>query len=183
MRFEEPLDGADVVVAKRHRELLDAGRDARSQWGDDHRPVVVGEERLIDAERDEGAPRERARQLHGCRVRRRAVLRELDHVRRGEQLDESLGVLQLDRRRPVEVASPLHLLLRRLHDLGERVPERDCAEPHGVLDVLVAVDVPDAAALAARDEPRGLLGVLVVALCVGVRAAWDDSARALLERA
>ena len=55
--------------------------------------------------------------------------------------------------------------------------ERDRAQAHAVLDELVAVDVPDVAALAARDEARRELGVLVVALRVGVAAAGNERAQ------
>ena len=51
------------------------------------------------------------------------------------------------------------------------VAERDRTQPHAVLDELVAVDVPDVTALAARYQRRRELWVLVVALGVGVATA------------
>ena len=60
---------------------------------------------------------------------------------------------------------------------GIGVAERDRAQPHAVLDELVAVDVPDVAALAARDQRRRELGVLVVALGVGVATARHERAQ------
>jgi hypothetical protein len=61
---------------------------------------------------------------------------------------------------------------------GVGVAERHGAKPHPVLDELVAVEVPDAAALAARDQRRGELGVLVVALGVGMAPARYELAQA-----
>ena len=59
--------------------------------------------------------------------------------------------------------------------------ETDRAVAHAVLDVLVAVDVPDAAAGAALYEARSKYGILVVALCVGVAAAGNQRVRSLFQ--
>ncbi len=49
MLLQQRLDRGEVVVVERQRLLGDVGRDPAPHGRDDHRPVVVGEERVVDA--------------------------------------------------------------------------------------------------------------------------------------
>ena len=64
MPLEQRLDRCEVVVVERQRLLLDARRNATTYGRSHHRPVVVREERMLDANRDEIAARERPSELH-----------------------------------------------------------------------------------------------------------------------
>ena len=59
------------------------------------------------------------------------------------------------------------------------VAQHDGAQAHAVLEELVAVDVPDAAAAPALDERRHALRVLVIALGVGMRSPRHASVQKL----
>ncbi len=63
---------------------------------------------------------------------------------------------ELDPYRPrrVEAVAEIHLPARRFLDLGMPMAEHDRAVRAHVVDVLVAIDVPDVRALAAREERR-----------------------------
>src|SRR6185437_1324252 len=89
---------------------------------------------------------------------------------------ELLGALHLDRRRTCEVGAERQLLGGSADHRLVGVTQSDRAQPHAVLDELVAVHVPGMTALAAHDERRCTLGELVIALGVGVRPAGNDGA-------
>jgi hypothetical protein len=57
--------------------------------------------------------------------------------------------------------------------------QRDGAKAHSVFDELVAVDVPDVAALAALNQERGLLGILIIALGVGMGTTGNQRVESL----
>src|SRR5262245_2421611 len=57
--------------------------------------------------------------------------------------------------------------------------ERDRSQTHAVLDVAIAVEIPDMTAFAAHDEGRRLARELIVALGVSVGAARDQAVRQL----
>lgn len=69
------------------------------------------------------------------------------------------------------------LLNRGFHDSWKAMAQRHRAQSHSVFDKLVAVDVPYMAARASRDEAWREERVLIVALRVGMRSAWDRSPR------
>src|SRR5690606_37156694 len=117
----------------------------------------------------------------GRRCRVRAVLAELDHLRAGDDRKKLLGALDLDRGGAGEVAAVPELPAHRLHDRRVGVAERHGAVAETVLDVLVAVRVPDMAAGPARDEARRKHRVLVVALGVGVAAAGYETVGTALQ--
>jgi hypothetical protein len=91
--------------------------------------------------------------------------------------EQRLRALELHRRRAREVGPERQRACDRVHHLGIRVAEAHRAQAHAVLDELVAVDVPHPAAPAACDEGGRLAGILVVALRVGVAAAWHQRAQ------
>ena len=125
---------------------------------------------MIDAERDEVATGERARELYCGGVCRRAVLRELDHLGARDEAEERLGRLELEPRRANEVRAARELRGDRLDHRRVAVTERDGAQAHPVLDVLVPVDVPHVAARPALDDGRHALRELVDPLRVRVRS-------------
>ena len=51
----------------------------------------------------------------------------------------------------------------------------DRTQPHAIFDVLIAVHIPDMAAKPTVDKAGRQLRILVVALGVGVRAAWNQA--------
>ncbi len=77
-------------------------------------------------------------------------------------------------RRADEVATLVEDRAHGLRHARVRVAQRDRPQPRAVLDVLVAVHVPDVAAAAARDDRRQALRILVLALGVGVGAAGHE---------
>ena len=158
---------------KLDRQVAHRLRDPRRHRRVADEPVVGGEERLVLADRDQVAAGRRARELDRRGRDVGAVARELDHLP-ADGLEELLRGGELDRGRPDEVAA---LVEDGAHGLGHarvRVPQRDRPEPRAVLDVLVAVDVPDVAAAAPRDDRRQALGVLVLALGVRVGASRHE---------
>ena len=177
VRGEQGAQRRQIVVAELHGLVVDRARDAAVGRGRADEPVVVGEERVIGADRDQLAAGRAARELERRRGRGRAVLGELHHLGAVDQAEERLGALELEGRGPGEVGAELERRAHRLDHRGIGVAERDRAQAHAVLDELVAVDVPDVAALAARDQRRRELRVLVVALGVGVAAARHERAQ------
>ena len=61
------------------------------------------------------------------------------------------------------------------------MPQANSTVAHAVLDELVAVDIPDAAAGAVGDEAGCAHGILVVTLGVGMTSARDERVRLLLQ--
>src|SRR5262245_19808133 len=57
------------------------------------------------------------------------------------------------------------------------VTQADSTIAHAILDVLVAVDIPNAAAGAAGDESRRENGILIVSLCISVASTRDEPVR------
>jgi hypothetical protein len=176
---EERGEGVEVAVGEGGGGLVG---DAGVHGGAADEPVVGGEERLVTAQGDEGAAGGRPRQAHGGRGGVGAVLGELDHLRGGHGLQEALGGLDLDGGGADEVAAAVELPTHGLGDAGVGVAEGDRAQAGPVLDVLVTVDVPHVRAPAVRDDRRQVLGVLVVALGVGVGTARDHGVQPLVQR-
>jgi len=94
-----------------------------------------------------------------------AILRKLDPVGMRHAVDDGFGELDHDLAGAVEQVALLALPPRRRLDLGMAVAEHDGTPAAHEIDVFVAIDVPDAAALAAGEELRIALrqvgGVLV----------------------
>ena len=122
-----------------------------------------------------------ARQLDRGRGGGRAVLGELHHVRAVDDAAQLLGALHLERRGPGEVDAVLHRGDRSAQHGGVGVTECHRAQPHAVLDELIAVDIPDPTALAPDDEARRAGGKLVVSLGIGMTAARDKIVRLFLQ--
>src|ERR1700722_14484424 len=74
-----------------------------------------------------------------------SVLAELDHIRPLYQGQKFLRAVDLQARRSCEIAAHRQCALYGFDDGRERVPERDRAQSHAVLDELVAIHVPDVA--------------------------------------
>src|SRR5207253_4903742 len=79
---------------------------------------------------------------------------ERHHLRAGDESGEAFGDLDLQRMRQGEEAATLELTPHRLVDGGMGVPERDRRQAHHVVDVLVAVHIPDPAATPTLQENR-----------------------------
>src|SRR5690606_5542563 len=75
---------------------------------------------------------------------------------------------------PREVGAKFQRLAYRPQDRRISVTEANRAVAHSVLDVFVAVRIPDVAAGTARNEGRRQDGILVVPLGIGVCSAWND---------
>ena len=115
--FGEDFFGTgEVVVTETHRLLGCFRRDTPRYSCRHHEPVVVREERMVRADRDLDATGMGSCELHRGRNHRRAVLRELHHLRMGQHTEQRLGTLHLDRRRPVEIRPELHLAHRGIDD-------------------------------------------------------------------
>ena len=97
------------------------------------------------------------------------------------EAEKLLRARHLECRWPREVAAVVERLARGLHDRGVCVPEADGPVAHAVLDELVAVGIPDAAARAARNEAWRENRILIVALGVGVASAWNEGVGLLLQ--
>src|SRR5262249_47277673 len=95
--------------------------------------------------------------------------------------DQPLGELHPRWARAVEAASCLRLAARGLVDPWVVVPEHDRAIRAHQVDVLVAVDVPDARARAAREEVRVGRGYQHARRLVAVDATGHDAQRAFEE--
>jgi hypothetical protein len=61
------------------------------------------------------------------------------------------------------------------------VPECDRSQPTPIFNEFVAVQVPNAATLTALDVDGRELGVLIVALCIGVSATGYQRTEPILE--
>ena len=96
---------------------------------------------------------EAARQTDRVQRRLRAAVGE-SPLRLLEPARELGGDDDVLRDRLREVRATVHLRLHGRNDRGVRVPDDHDAEAVVEIDVLVAVDVPDTAALAVVDEDR-----------------------------
>ena len=181
VRREHRLGAREIVVAEADRQVADRLGDSGGHRGRADEPVVRREERLVLAHGHEIAVRVRPGELDRGRRDVRAVLRELDHLGGGEHFEERLGALELERRRPREVDAEAHLPGRGLDHRLESVAERDRPKAHAVLEELVPVAVPDAAALAPHEERRRVGGKLIIAFRVRVRSAGDHLVHPLAE--
>src|SRR4029453_699586 len=104
--------------------------------------------------------------------------REARQLAGGDQLVDQLGPPHLERVAGAQVGAARHLLLHGAHGRGVAVAREERAVAHPVVDVLVAVDVPLAAAGRAIDVDRMRGQVTDV---VG-DPAWNRLARLLGER-
>ena len=96
-----------------------------------------------------------------------------------DEIEEALGGFDLEHGRPDEVRPRRHRPARGRDDARLRMPEGDGAQPGAVLDVLVAVDIPDVSTAARVDEGRQSGGVLVMSLCVRVSGSRNQTAVAI----
>ncbi|MGK4005232.1 hypothetical protein WMF31_21565 [Sorangium sp. So ce1036] len=81
------------------------------------------------------------------------------HVGGGEAVQERLDEAQVQRVVHRQEVAPSGLIHRRPIDGFLGVPEQEGSISHDEIDVLVAVDVPDPAALAALEVHGGALGI------------------------
>ena len=111
----------------------------------------------------------------------RSVDRRLVELARSLRATRGQVLRQFDphRARPIEAIAEIHLATRGFLDLGVAMPQYDRAVRAHVIDVLVAIDVPNMRALAARKERRvGAPGEQQRSL-MPVDSAGDDFLRAL----
>ncbi len=179
---EQFLRGGQVPVGERHGEL-----GGRRRYTGGHRrgadePVVDGEERMVGAEGHPRAPGGGAGEAHRGGGGVGPVLGELHHLggRHGGQ--EAFRGLDLHDGRPDEVAAAVEFPPHRLEHAWVGVAEADRPQAGPVLDVAVAVDVPHVGTAAVADDRGQVLGVLVVALGVGVRAPGDHGVQPLVRQ-
>ena len=66
-------------------------------------------------------------------------------------------------------------LFNCLHHGRMAVASHQCTEAKIVIDVFIAIEIPDVTALAAHQESRGELGILIVALGVGMATAGNQA--------
>src|ERR1019366_5595754 len=107
-------------------------------------PIVNAVERMFGATRDEVAARIRACEPRSRRGYIRAVLRELDHLRRWDVFDEQLGYLCFNRGRPGKVRAEIEGATNSVQDARIAMTQDHRAESHSPIDELVAVRVPRA---------------------------------------
>ena len=171
---EHLLDAVEVVVVELHGEGGVGGEDAsRHRRGDDE-PVVGGEEGVLATGRDHRPPRVGPGELEGRRGGVGAAEAELHHLGARDQLDHALGGVELEAVGTDEVDAVRDRPLDGLVHRGVGVAEGDRPQPAAVLDVLVAIDVPDPTAGAALDDRCHPAGILVLALGVGVGSAGNQ---------
>jgi len=171
MPIEHGLYAIQVVVAELDRQVANRFRDPGRQLGCADEPVVDGEERMVGTHGDQVPAGVRPGQLDRGGGHVGAVLGKLDHLGAFDQAQQRLGTLHLEDRGPIEIGAREHLAVRGFDNGGKRMSERDAPQPGTVFDVLVAVGVLHVASPAPDDERGCQLGILVVALGVGVASA------------
>ena len=174
MIAKQRLDAFDVVVVEGNAEVFHRLRNAGVAGGGGDEPVVVGEERMVLAQRHHVAPGVGAGQLDRRRGHRRAVLGELDHLGAGDEIDQVLGQFALHHGGTDEIRALFHLLDGGIDHRLDAIAKADGAQGHRPVEVFVAVRIPDGDALAALDIAGGVGGELVVALGIGVGAAGNE---------
>ena len=108
-----------------------------------------------------------------------AVLRERRPIGEWRDRDEALGELDPSRGRRVEAIALLRLACARLPRRADcRCPTHDRTVGAHVVDVFVAIDIPDVGALAAREERRIRAGREQQRRLMPVDAAGNDFLRA-----
>jgi hypothetical protein len=75
----------------------------------------------------------------------------------------------------------LHLANGGLDDGWISVPQRDGTQAHAGLDELVPVYIAYMAPSPSDDERRTLLRILIVTLCIGMRASGEEGVSAAAE--
>src|SRR5690606_29100753 len=106
-----------------------------------------------------------------------AVLAEFHHLGAMDDAQECFGAIGLDARRPHEIRAAPHGGHRRVEHGLKGMAETHRPVAHAEFDEFVAVDVPDATALASFDKPRSQYRILIVALRVGMAATWNQPVR------
>src|SRR5262249_44813564 len=151
------------VVAEFERHPPNDFRNPGAYFSGTDKPVVYREERLIAADRNELAASVGAGEFHGGGCDVGAVLCELDHVRTVDEVQHLFGEIDFDFCRTAEVDTKLHLSVGSFDYGIIGVAERDGTKTHAVLNILIAVEIPDVTAFAARNESRCKVRILIVA--------------------
>ncbi len=141
-----------IVVAERQRQVLDRFGDAPIDPRRPDEPIVDRKERMIATQGDAIAARGRPRQLQSRGRHGRAVLSKLAHLGTRDHPQQFLGAIHFDFGRAGEIRAMFHLGRGSCHDGFKRMAQGDRATTHAVLDELVAIDIPDMAALTTLDE-------------------------------
>ena len=176
MLGEDAFERTQVVVRERVRERADRGGHAASTRRRADVPVLPA---VVAAAGDHLAAGVRARGADGPRRRVGPVLAEPDHLGARHDLRKGLGHLDLERMREGERDAVGELGAHRGEDVRVVVAEHDRPQRHHVVDVLVAVHVPDVAATSTLEEQRGdPLHELRMTLAERLRARRDDLAGA-----
>ena len=127
---------------------------------------------------DEVAARHRPRDAHRAHRGLGAARHEAQHLEVRHALDDTFGELDLEPGGNAERGAELHGTVDRVeHHLGG-VAEHERAPREHVVDVLVAVRVPDARALAALGHERFATDA-AEGTHRRIHAAWKELARAL----
>ncbi len=134
-------------------------------------PIIGREERLVSADCDHISPRVGTRNFHCRRGRIGPVLAELYHFRAFEQLEHSLGGIELDLGWPGKVGAHHHLTMGGLHHWFIRMAKRNGAQTHSVFNELVSIYVPNMTAFTSNNEGRRAFGILIVSFGVGMATA------------
>ncbi len=98
---------------------------------------------------------------------------EADHLDAREQIPEEFGNLNLEAMRDSVYRAAAELSLNRIDDCRVGVAEEQRAVAQEIVDVFVAVDIPNVGARAMGDEDRVRVDEAAV---VGAHAAGDDVA-------
>src|SRR3990172_6805285 len=162
MLGEDAFQTFDIVVLKGPNQLLDGDRDASIEGGATDVPILPT---VIAATRDDLLPYILPIQPHPLPVTGPpppppprggigAVLAEARHFGARNHLDQSFGDFALQWMRQGKCCSIRHLPLHGFIDGGIAMTENDRSQRHGVIDIFVAVDVPDMTTVGARQKHR-----------------------------
>src|SRR5579862_4730364 len=152
---ERPDRAGDAAVARRAPD----------------RPILPA---MVAADGDAIAARDGTGQADRGRCDVGAVLGEADLLGGGYQVDEPFGDLDLELGREAEADAVAELAAHGMIHVRIAVAEQDRQQRRYEIDVLIAVDVPNAGAIAVRQEVGGAGWELDVRLAQGLRAQRND---------
>ena len=192
--LEDPAKGVDVVVARRDDRVRDGARDAAAPGERDRRIRVAELGHVVRADADQRVVVDAvvlALELHDLlaarvgagdahRVHRRLGARHghAGHVDPARELLDELHRADLVLARQAEAHAPAHALVDVVVDPLVPVAEDHRPVAHAQVDELVAVGVPDHAALAPIDVDRAL----APGAEIRIRATGQRLERSLVQR-
>ena len=174
--FEAIFQGIEIAVGHLNRER---GDDCRRTFVLRARPVVPA---VVAAADDLIAAGVGPRQPHRSRRGRAAADQKAEHLHSRDQIDQHLRDLELLGMRGAVDGALIHLRLHRRVDSGVVVAQQDRTEAQQIVQILVAVHVPEAGAgCPLRKDRISQLQHLVAAL-VPLAAAHDQLVGAVEQR-